>query len=381
LNSAVRRWKTENPRLSIHRSFTPIDTVPGVGGASLAMRWQHDLQGIAALRVLAQVDGRNTLLYTPARAQTLNIVVPPQLPSIVLDQVPPVSGIVNLSLDDRVAYRSVEWFSNSNLIGETKSQPGAFLAWYTNQYGVNDASNALTARVETATDSRVGLHLDVAVHNGALDTSYTLWADPTSTYVDIQAYAFGRQIASVEGSLDGGAETVLNAPNACDPEIGCGPDGPNLFEFSFDNAAHLGHHVLEVTASDVVGNSQQLGVPFDGTDAGDCLDVCIYAWAPDNTRTNISANDPVPGPHRSPVAHDGAIAWVDQTSPYTDTTLRVYQLASGAYLSLSATTCTATGRAWRGSPPTASTRRRSPAVRSMRWSTAATRSRWSPETA
>jgi len=237
--------------------YTSIATVPGRGGHSEDMIWQHPLGALAHMRVQAHVQDRTLPLQTPSHADSLEIVIPARVPGIVLDQTDPVTGNVHVSLDDRATYLSVTWAQDAQPFATVNTR-GASTTWATSP--LPNGPHDLSARIETAPDARVEVARDVAVSNSGVGVAALLWGEADVTYVDVVAY--GNGIASVSGSLDGADPVVLDAPNSCG-EHGCAPGhGYAYYEFAFDDAAYPGPHTLEVSAVDSGGIEQKLGVPF-----------------------------------------------------------------------------------------------------------------------
>lgn len=239
-------------------SFASIASFAGLGDASIGIRWQHALGEVAALRVRAEVEDRELLLYTPHRAQVLTIEIPERLPHIVLDQVGPLASAVGLSIDDRVHYMAYAWYDEDELIDSHSNSPGAFVRW---SAGYPNGKRDLSVRLETSADSWVAIHREVEIsESNYIYPTYSLWADVDKTYVDIDNRS-GYSLSSVTASLDGGPPVVLEATRSCPPQ-GCSDYDRPVYEYAIDNATHLGPHTLDVILEDVFGHIQHLGVPF-----------------------------------------------------------------------------------------------------------------------
>jgi hypothetical protein len=237
-------------------SFTPIDTVNGAGHPA-TLSWTHPLDGLSALRVMAHISTRSVSLKTPSHAETVSAAVPAPLPGIVVDQVGPLTGTVHPSLADRVRYRSVSWYGDDQAFATTTA-PGASTTWNT---PAPNGAHVLSARIETAPDSRVEIRRDVEISNSVVKVAFDLWGDLGRTDVDIAATSEAGMEA-VMASLDGAPPVVLHAPNSCGRHA-CGQDEtPRLYGFAFDDATNRGPHTLQVSATDRANVMQSLGVPF-----------------------------------------------------------------------------------------------------------------------
>jgi len=237
-------------------SWTTLETLSGIGGSGAAMRWQRGLTVTTTYRVLAVLPGRDVALRTPQGQQTVTVVIPATMPTILVDRAEPVSGTVQLSLQSATAFAAVSWYSDLRLLGAGAAAAGNPIAWNTGLE--TEGPHLVLARIQAATDSTLELRRTIAVANAGLALDVTVSGTTGTINVDAKASA-PRGIVRVEASFDGTPLPALTAPNAC--SIFC--VGVNdLYRFSIDSrTAGSGSHTMVITAIDSAGNRAQRVVP------------------------------------------------------------------------------------------------------------------------
>ncbi len=237
-------------------TFSLVEAVSGVGGASAAMQWQRAVTVATVYRVMAVLPSRTVAIATPQGQSTVSVAVPGASPDIVVDQTEPVSGSVKLSLGGTSSYAKVSWYADLRLIG-TGTGLGNPVTWNTSTQ--TNGAHLILAKIEVATDSYSEVRRSVLVSNSNLAVSASVSGTTGTITVDTSASSqFG--IARVEATFDGASLGTLTAPNACSSKFGCGAAN-NVFRFTVNaTTAGSGNHTMVVTATDTAGNSKSTTV-------------------------------------------------------------------------------------------------------------------------
>ena len=178
-------------------------------------------------------------------------------PGILVNMTEPLSDSVQLAVDDgtgRPTYRSVIWYSDSNLIGTGAASPGNPITW--NTASVINGAHLILARVETSP----GVWLDVQRSLNVTNPNQTVSTRVVGTTGVINVYAKANSqygIAKVEATIDGKPLPTLTAANVCWSYSLCGT-AFDAFVFTLNaSALGSGSHVMVVTATDRAGVCQQ----------------------------------------------------------------------------------------------------------------------------
>lgn len=246
------RIESQNP----DGTFSLIETVSGVGGASAPMQWQRAVTVATIYRVIAVLPSRTVAIATPQGQSTVSVAAPGASPDIVVDQTEPVSGSVKLSLGDTSSYAKVYWYADLRLIG-TGTGLGHPITWNTSTQ--TNGAHLILAKIEVAADSYSEVRRSVLVSNSNLAVSASVSGTTGTINIDASASSqFG--IARVEATFDGVSLGTLTAPNACSGRFGCSASN-NVFRFSVNaTTAGSGNHTMVVTATDTAGNSKSTTV-------------------------------------------------------------------------------------------------------------------------
>lgn len=235
-------------------SFSPLETIKGLGGTGSQVQWQRAVTGATVYRVLALLPDRTSVLSTAQGQESVSVEAPAAPPEILLDQEQPVSGQVQLSLSGGGSYASVSWYADLRLLGQGSGATQA-LNWNTSTLG--NGQHLLLAKVQVSPDAYVELRRTVSVANSNLALSSSVSGTTGTILVDARASSeYG--IATVAAVFDGKDAGSLSAPNACSRWCSGSND---VYRFTVDAAAAgSGNHSMVLTATDKAGASKSVTV-------------------------------------------------------------------------------------------------------------------------
>jgi hypothetical protein len=256
-NTVLLSWTDAFPSGASYRiesqnsdgSFSPVETVAGVGGTSTIMQWQRAVTVATVYRVVAVLNSASVTLLTPQGLSTVSAGLPSTPPSIVIDKTEPVTGTVQLSLSGAIPYPSVSWYADLRLIGSATGE-GNPLSW--NTAGSTNGIHLILAKVQVGPDSYIDVRRSVAVSNSSIALNAVVAGTSGTINVDVTASS-SAAISSVSATLDGVSLGSLAAPNACSTGIGCGAS-KDVYRFTVTPVS--GSHSMIVTATDAAGNSR-----------------------------------------------------------------------------------------------------------------------------
>jgi hypothetical protein len=237
-------------------SWGSIDAVPGNSGSGSSLTWSRTVNVTTTLRVAVKRTDYEVPLDSAGGSPSVQVVVPASTPTIVLDQVPPISGTVNASIAGGGSYSSVAYYMDLNLAGTSTTGPGYTVSLDTS--GLTATSHLVLARLATAPDSYIELRLPVQVANPEVAVQVTLrgvgLAPATSGPLKVSVAATSSySMTSVSASLDGRPLGTLAAPNGCDIISGLCPI-LDRYQFPVDaTAAGSGTHTITAQATDANG--------------------------------------------------------------------------------------------------------------------------------
>lgn len=242
-------------------SFTLVETIPGIGGASAAMQWQRAASTDTVYRVVAVLPTSSVAIATPQGQSIVSAPVQSVAPTIVAGMDEPLSGSVQLSVSGPDTYTKVYWYVDLRSIG-TGAGEGNAISW--NTAAETNGAHLVLAKVEVATDSFIEIRRSVQVANSNLALNASV--SGTTGTINIDASASSQYgISRVSATFDGNTLGTLSQPNACSSRLGqvqfgCGSSN-NVFRFTVDAAtAGSGSHTVVVTASDAAGASKSVTV-------------------------------------------------------------------------------------------------------------------------
>ena len=272
-------------------SWTLIDAVPGSSGSGSPLSWARTTNVTATLRVAAQRTDYEVPLQTPSGNSSVPITVPTAAPTIVLDQTPPVSGTVKVSIGGGGSYSSVSYYVDFNLAGTSTLGPDYSISVDTS--GLTTGSHLFLARLTTGQDSYVEVRLPVEVATAEVAVQVNVSGTSGPVEVNVTATSpYG--ITSVTASLDGKTLGTLTAPNGCS----------SCYQFPVNaTAVGSGSHTIAAQATDGNGAvaSQTVTVtfdnpptltltsPFDGALVNGNLQIS-GTFGSDNPSANVSLN-------------------------------------------------------------------------------------------
>jgi len=277
-------------------SWQAIDSVPGTSGTGGALQWTHTTNASVTLRVAVQRTGYEVPLDTTSGATSVAIAVPSATPSIALDQVEPVAGSVNLSIQGGGTYTSVAWFVDLNAIGSSTTPPGYGVVL--NASGLTSGPHLLLAQLSVSPDVTLEVRRTIQVANPEVAVQVSVSGTSGLVNVNVNATsAYG--ITSVTAFLDGTSLGTLTAPNCAG--FGCGA----TYQFPVNaTTAGSGVHTVSATATDGNGvsaststtvtfsNPPRLTVtsPFDGALVNGTLSISgTFATDKPNTPVTVTA--------------------------------------------------------------------------------------------
>lgn len=238
-------------------SYSPLETIKGLGGTGSQVQWQRAVTGATVYRVLTLLPDRQVVLSTAQGQESVSVEAPAAAPEILLNQDQPLSGTVQLSLSGSGSYASVSWYADLRLLGQGSGSAQA-LNWNTSTEG--NGQHLLLAKVQVSPDAYVELRRTVSVSNSNLALSSSVSGTTGTILVDARASSeYG--IATVAALFDGKEAGSLNAPNACSRWCSGSND---VYRFTVDAAAAgSGNHSMVLTATDKAGarKSVTLAVP------------------------------------------------------------------------------------------------------------------------
>lgn len=238
-------------------SYSPLETIKGLGGTGSQVQWQRAVTGATVYRVLALLPDRQVVLSTAQGQESVSVEAPAAAPEILLNQDQPLSGTVQLSLSGSGSYASVSWYADLRLLGQGSGSAQA-LNWNTSTEG--NGQHLLLAKVQVSPDAYVELRRTVSVSNSNLALSSSVSGTTGTILVDARASSeYG--IATVAALFDGKDAGSLSAPNACSRWCSGSND---VYRFTVDAAAAgSGNHSMVLTATDKAGarKSVTLAVP------------------------------------------------------------------------------------------------------------------------
>lgn len=236
-------------------SFATLETVAGAGGSSATLNWTGPVSQTTIFRVQAQPStGNPVTLQTVQRQATVQVSVPSASPAIALSMTEPLSGTVQLSIEDQFQYPSVSWYVDNRLIGQGAASPGNPINWNTSSE--TNESHLVIARIQTSTDSYTDVRRTVQVSNVNLALTASVSGTSGTINVDVSTSS-PNGIARVEASFDGNPLNSLTEPNACSRF--CSTN--NLYRFSINAATvGLGDHSMSITVVDRQNNRKTITV-------------------------------------------------------------------------------------------------------------------------
>ena len=240
--------------LNADGSYSPLETIKGLGGTGSLVQWQRAVTVATVYRVLALLPDRQAVLSTAQGQESVSVEVPAAPPEILLDQEQPVSGQVQLSLSGGGSYASVSWYADLRLLGQGSGATQA-LNWNTSTLG--NGQHLLLAKVQVSPDAYIELRRTVSVANSNLALSASASGTTGTILIDARASSeYG--IAKVAAVFDGKDAGSLSAPNACSRWCSGSND---VYRFTVDAAAAgSGNHSMVLTATDKAGASKSVTV-------------------------------------------------------------------------------------------------------------------------
>ncbi len=225
---------------------TPLST-----GATYAV----SLATAPAGQVCTLTGATGTLAAADVTQVAVTCTTPAGLPNIVVNTAEPLSGKVQLALDNGVTYQAVTWYVDLRLLGTTTSGLGNPIDWNTSQE--TNGTHVILAKIQLAANSYTELRRTLTVSNSNLALSAQVSGTTGTINVDVNASSvYG--IVRVEAALDAAPATSLTELNACHRFCGSNND---VYRFSIDAASiGSGSHNMLVTAIDKQGNRNTLSV-------------------------------------------------------------------------------------------------------------------------
>ncbi|MDP9902921.1 hypothetical protein J2W36_005199 [Variovorax ginsengisoli] len=192
----------------------------------------------------------------PATANVIATAPASSTPQIVVNTAEPLSSTVQLTLSTAVT-GTVSWYVDLQLLGAGGAAANSPIAWNTAQ--VANGPHLIVAQIQRPNGTTDEVRRTVTVNNSAVVLNARAVGTRGSVSVDVTASS-PSGIASVSLSIDGGPAATLNAPNACVSRFCSANDG---YRFAFDAAVlGSGAHTAVVIATDSVGATKQMTVPF-----------------------------------------------------------------------------------------------------------------------
>lgn len=237
-------------------TWTQIDAVPGSSGSGSPLSWAGTTNVTTTFRISAQRTNYAVPLDTSSGNTSLTVTVPAVAPTIVLDQIPPISGTVNVSIGGGGSYSSVSYYVDLILAGTSTTGPNYSVP--VNTSGLTTGSHLFLAQLTTGPDSYIDVRLPVEVMNPEVAVQVSV--SGTSGPVEVNVAATSNYgITSVTASLDGNTLGTLTTPNGC-------PNSCSLYQFPV-NATTVGSGSHTITAQATDGNgavaSKIVTVTFD----------------------------------------------------------------------------------------------------------------------
>jgi hypothetical protein len=244
-------------------TWTTIDTVPGQGGNKQAITWSAAVNATQTLRVQAVETSYDVTLLTQSGQQQVQIAVPSPSPAIVLNQTQPVSGTVQVTVNNAGAYSSAAYYVDLLTLSSSTAAASNFpVNWDTTS--TTNGAHLVIAALQANPDFNVQVRSSVQVANSAVAISMsadgctivngggcpnpTLYGSfnpvilASGATVDVTATS-AAGIQSVTLSMDGTLIGTLTTPMA----------GSNIYAFTISGAS--GQHVLTAQAVDNSGQS------------------------------------------------------------------------------------------------------------------------------
>lgn len=236
-------------------SFATLETVAGAGGGGAPLSWTGPVTQTTTFRVQAQpASGSAVTLQTVQKQNTVQVSVPSASPAIAISTTEPVSGTVQLSIEDQFQYPGVSWYVDTRLIGQGAASPGNPINWNTSSE--TNEPHLVIARIQTSTDSYTDVRRTVQVSNVNLALTASVSGTSGTINVDVSTSS-PNGIARVEASFDGTPLPSLTEPNACSRYC----SSNNLYRFTVDAAtAGSGDHSMSITAVDRQNNRKTITV-------------------------------------------------------------------------------------------------------------------------
>ncbi len=236
-------------------TWSSVDAVPGTTGMGSSLTWSRTINATTTLRVSVQKIGYEVPLDTASGASSVQVVVPASAPTIVLGQVPPISGTANASISGGGTYSSVSYYLDLNLAGTSTTGPSYSAALDTS--GLTAGPHLILARLAAGPDTYIELRLQVQVANPEVavavkvvgaGTAFPITSGPGKVSV---AATSAYSITSVTASLDGKTLGTLKAPNGCEVLLCVTLDH---YQFPIDTTVvGSGSHTITAQATDANG--------------------------------------------------------------------------------------------------------------------------------
>jgi hypothetical protein len=256
---ATLQWNDTFPDASSYQiqdqsssgAWQKIDAVPGTGGSGKSLTWSQTVAVNTMLRVVAVLPNYVVPLETPGGQDSLQATAPSGNPTIVLNQMQPVSGSVTATIGGGGTYASVTYYVDLQTVGTSTQGPNYAVTFDTS--ALTEGSHLLLARLETSPGSYVEIRLTMQVTQPAVAVTIISVDAGSNGYVDINIEATAASgITTVTGTIDGQVVGTLNAPNACFNDC-VGKDNAYLIAVPSANYAS-GVHTFGAQAVD--GNGQ-----------------------------------------------------------------------------------------------------------------------------
>lgn len=269
--SVQLQWKDTFPAGASYRieqqaadgTFEQKDILAGLGGANALMTWSQPYTGQATYRIMALNVSREIPLLSPAGQPTLTVDTA-TTSQIVVNQPDPLTGSVQLSVAPPVTGATVSWYSDLSLIGT-----GNPFTW--NTVTTTNGQHLIVAQLDNGAGVRTDLRRSVTTSNADInisDAGYRCSACYEGNEVAFYISAGSSVgISKVEASLDGGAPTVLTAPNTCGNRFPCTPSPLTgqvtytAYRFSYVRTNIVsGSHTWTFRATDNNGGVKQISI-------------------------------------------------------------------------------------------------------------------------
>jgi hypothetical protein len=245
-------------------AWVVIDGVWAPHAPQWSLTWTGPINGPTMLRVEALLPDHSVPLVVvigQSPSTSLNLAVPTQIPSILLDQPEPLESSVNVSLANDESIRAADGSSTfvTYRIDTTlffgSSAPG-YLATL-QLAGLTTGTHLISATVERAAAFTLVINRNVQIHSSNAAVSVSTVSSPSA--FDFYAVATSDSgISSVTAALDlqASSSDTLTMPNACLPQP-CGAGQPfNAYRFSFNTKTLApGFHAVRVEATDNAGKT------------------------------------------------------------------------------------------------------------------------------